>query len=516
MGTTVDETISTPAGNVDVKFDSATDVTQIRSTLNLQFQNYVYASGDFLVEKTTVGDLTTFKLAASDLDAFLGVNYNAAGEFGAKVTDAGVAMLIEKQGTNAAKYAISTTGGTVGLVGLPGVDLSGPLALNINKLGRTIDVDIPSPTGVNIPLEFTSPDLTQRFGGDLNLSIGGFTTLSGTYAFEIDTATAGRTKVFVAGTNINALLGSDHDGVIGTADDAGARITDGRIGAVFYKTTAGTSYALDAAGTASLVGVTGFTLSGSLAARVNTTGGEVNESIAMPTGAPVSVVFSADDTAPVFKGSVTADASGFASLSGSFAISKASERLKVAVAGATAFVGADDVGLKLTGGNLGMVINTTARKYAIVAGGSISLEGISGFSVGGSASVRINTLGEPVSQTISTPAGDVTLDFPTSAEVLQVSGSVNLTVSDYVDATATITVEKESVGDLTHLTVSASNANALLGVGASTVSTFDDMGPRSALDQRQSRRYLVLRFRSTRNSLAGWYQRPDTRRQSAG
>ena len=108
MGATVDETISTPAGDVAVKFDSATDVTQIRSTLNLQFQNFVYASGDFLVEKTTVGDLTTFKLAASDLDAFLGVNYNAAGEFGAKVTDAGVAMLIEKQGSSAATDRKST------------------------------------------------------------------------------------------------------------------------------------------------------------------------------------------------------------------------------------------------------------------------------------------------------------------------------------------------------------------------------------------------------------------------
>ncbi|MFN9042119.1 MAG: hypothetical protein ACK5YO_37880, partial [Planctomyces sp.] len=175
-------------------------------------------------------------------------------------------MLVEKQGTNPTKYAISTTGGTVGIVGLAGVDLTGPLELDINKLGRIIDVDIPSPTGVTVPLEFAKPDAVQTFGGDLAISIAGFAALKGTYQFELDTATAGTTKVRVAGTNISALLGSDPDGVIGTADDVGAKITDGRIGAVLYKTSAGTSYALDAAGTAALVGVPGFTLSGSLAA----------------------------------------------------------------------------------------------------------------------------------------------------------------------------------------------------------------------------------------------------------
>ncbi|MFN9291339.1 MAG: hypothetical protein ACK6EB_24975, partial [Planctomyces sp.] len=85
LGEAITETISTPAGNVTVDFSATTDVTQIRSTLNLQFQNYAYASGDFLVEKTTVADLTTFTLAASNLNAFLGVNYNATGEFGVKV-----------------------------------------------------------------------------------------------------------------------------------------------------------------------------------------------------------------------------------------------------------------------------------------------------------------------------------------------------------------------------------------------------------------------------------------------
>ncbi|MGV2341324.1 MAG UNVERIFIED_CONTAM: hypothetical protein LVR18_47535 [Planctomycetaceae bacterium] len=43
------------------------------------------------------------------------------------------------------------------------------------------------------------------------------------------------------------------------------------LGAVLFRTSAGaTSYAIDAKGTASLVGVDGFTVTGDLAARVNT------------------------------------------------------------------------------------------------------------------------------------------------------------------------------------------------------------------------------------------------------
>jgi hypothetical protein len=487
LGESINQTITTPDGAVTVSFPTNVDVTRAEASLALQFSGFVSASGNFLIEKVDSTDLTTIRASATNLDAFLGVNFNQPGEFGVRIDDAGFAMVIEKPTIGSAAFAVSSLGGSLSISGLPALDLDGPLAISINKLGHSIDVDIPTLDGTTIPIEFPTADPVQRLAGDVAFSVAGFTTLKGSFAFELDTATAGTTKVRVAGTNISALLGSDADGVIGTSDDVGAKITDGRIGAVFYKTSAGTSYALDAAGTASLVGVPGFTLSGSLAARVNTTGGAVSESITMPSGSPVSVVFAADDTAPVFKGSVTAEASGFASLSGGFAVSKSTGRLKIAVAGVTAFVGAGDTGLRLTGGNLGVVLNTNSKKYALVAGGSIALEGISGFSVGGSAAVRINTLGEAVNETISTPSGDVTVSFPTSAQVQQVSGSVSLSISDYVEASATITATKETVGNLTTLNVTASDATAFLGVGASTITTSDDMGVRltgGALDLR--------------------------------
>ncbi|MGV2341328.1 MAG UNVERIFIED_CONTAM: hypothetical protein LVR18_47555 [Planctomycetaceae bacterium] len=157
LGTSINETITTPSGDVTVKFDNGTEILQVRGSLNLQFQNFVYASGDFLLEKTQSGDLTTITLAASNLNAFLGVNYGVTGEFGVKVTAAGVAMLIEKQGSNAAKYAISTTGGTAGLVGLSGVDLTGPLCAEHQQTRPHHRHQYPRPQRRDLPAELYGP-----------------------------------------------------------------------------------------------------------------------------------------------------------------------------------------------------------------------------------------------------------------------------------------------------------------------------------------------------------------------
>ncbi|MGV2341514.1 MAG UNVERIFIED_CONTAM: hypothetical protein LVR18_48605 [Planctomycetaceae bacterium] len=72
-----------------------------------------------------------------------------------------------------------------------------------------------------------------------------------------------------------------------------AQVSNARLGAAPYRTSGGNSYAIAPAGTASLVGIDGLTLSGTLAARINTTGGAVDETIEVPGGAPVNVSFTA-------------------------------------------------------------------------------------------------------------------------------------------------------------------------------------------------------------------------------
>ncbi|MEY2726170.1 MAG: hypothetical protein RLZZ458_2037, partial [Planctomycetota bacterium] len=474
----VDETISTPGGSVHVQFETGDDVLQIQSSLSLNFTDFVQASGDFLIEKTDVGDLTTFRLAATNLDAFLGVNFNQAGEFGVRIDDAGLAMVIEKPAGLDAKFAVSSLGGSVSLSGLPDLDLDGPLSISINKLGHAIDVDVPTLAGTTIPIEFPTADAIQRLAGDVSLSVAGFTTLKGSYVIELDTSNSSTTKVRVAGTGISALLGSDADGVIGTADDSGAKISNGRIGAVFYSGASGTSYAFDASGTASLVGVTGFTMSGTLAARLNTTGAAVDETISMPGGDSVRLLLDAADSQPAFTGTVTATASDFASISGGFSISKSSTELIVAAANIKALVGRGDMGLQVLDGKLGIVVDTATRKYAGVASGSVTFEKLDTFEVTGTAAIRMNTLGTPINRSITVPGGSVEVSFPTAAEVLRVTGTVSLGISDFVDASATIDVEKTTLGDITNLVIKSSNVTAFLGSGAATESLADDVGVR--------------------------------------
>ena len=274
----------------------------------------------------------------------------------------------------------------------------------------------------------------QRFGGDLNLNIAGFTTLTGTYAFELETA-AVATEIRVAGTNINAVLGSNPDGIIGNTDDVGARIANAKLGAVLFRTAAGaTSFAVDASGTASLVGVDGFTLTGDLAARVNTTGGAVNETITLPSGETVPVIFAETEAAAVFKGTVTAEVSQFATISGGFAISKDGSKLTVAAAGVTAFVGSGDLGVRVTDGQLGVVVKTDTKNFAAVASGNAALEGVPGLTVTGSGSVRINKLGTAIDETISTPGGDVRVKFDDGTDVLQIRSSLSLQFESFVYA----------------------------------------------------------------------------------
>jgi hypothetical protein len=404
--------------------------------------------------------------------AFLGVQRGQADEFGVRVSNASAALIIEKTAGTAAKFAARTNVGTVSIPGLPDLDLSGPTALEINRLGRSITANIPDLSGVNIPLSFSTGDLVNRFGGNLDLDIDGFTRLTGAIAFEKQTDN-GTTEIRVAGTGINTFLGRNDDGTVGNSDDVGVRITNARLGAVLYRTSAGaTSFAVDAKGTATLVGVDGFTLTGDLSARINTTGGAVNETINMPSGSPVVLTFGATEAAAVFSGTVTAEVSQFATISGAFSVASSANRLTVAASGVTAFVGNGDLGVNVTAGNLGAVIKTDTKKFAVVASGDAALQGVSGLTVTGGGSVRINKLGETINETISTPGGPVEVNFTSATDILQVRGTLNLQFQSFVYASGDFLLEKTQVSDLTTITLAASNLNAFLGVNYGVAGEF--------------------------------------------
>ncbi|MFN9041105.1 MAG: hypothetical protein ACK5YO_32740, partial [Planctomyces sp.] len=60
---------------------------------------------------------------------------------------------------------------------------------------------------------------TTEFGGAVTLSITGFTALTGKFGFQKETAGT-TTKIKLAATEITSFLGSNPDGVAGTAMDS--------------------------------------------------------------------------------------------------------------------------------------------------------------------------------------------------------------------------------------------------------------------------------------------------------
>ncbi|MFM8477691.1 MAG: beta strand repeat-containing protein, partial [Planctomycetaceae bacterium] len=391
-------------GGVERTLDVEADLQRLALTsVVAAFTEFVEVTGDFSVERRVDGDTTTLLLAASGVGAFLGVQRGTANEFGVGISDASAALVIEKTAGTPVKFAAETHAGTVSISGLPDLDLSGLAALEINQLGRSVNLNIPDPDGRNIPLSFLTAEDVHRFGGALDLGIDNFTRLSGNFAFEKQ-VDHGTLEILVAATNIEAFLGSNSDGLIGTSDDVGVKITAATLGAAFYRNADGdVSYALDARGRSAFVGLDGIQLEADLAARVNTTGGAVDETITFPDDTTVRIVFTEDELDPVFSGHVTAAAGTFATLDGFFSVTSTADSLKIAASGVTGFVGADDTGVSLSSGNLGLVIDTNSGRYALVAAGEIAVSGIDGLTATGDASVRINSLGEAITETISTP-----------------------------------------------------------------------------------------------------------------
>ncbi|MGV2341522.1 MAG UNVERIFIED_CONTAM: hypothetical protein LVR18_48645, partial [Planctomycetaceae bacterium] len=121
----INTTISTPAGPVEVKFDSAADVTQFGGSARLAVGGFVDISGSFGIEKSG----NELLVGVTDVSVFLGVNAGTPEAIGLQVSD-GTLGLVLRNG----KYAI-TSSGAVGLVGLDGLGISGTFMVEANKLG---------------------------------------------------------------------------------------------------------------------------------------------------------------------------------------------------------------------------------------------------------------------------------------------------------------------------------------------------------------------------------------------
>ncbi|MFN6027058.1 MAG: hypothetical protein ACK49E_23110, partial [Planctomyces sp.] len=426
LGETVSETISTPAGDVALNFPTTTEILQVSGSVSLNISDYVAASATITVEKETVGDLTHLTVTASDVTAFLGVGASTAStsdDMGVRLTSGALDLRWTKDtAANTSYYALGARG-TAALVGINGLTLTGSLQAERNTGPNSVTLDFGTTS--------TTDDLTlepgaKRFGGTAELAISGFVSISGSFGFEESTETIGgteTTRIKVAAAGIQTFLGSGGTGV---------RLSDGQIGAVIDKPVGGEAkYAVVASGTAALVGIPGLTLTGTMNARINRLGAAINTVISTPAG-PVQVRFDDGTNVTQFGGSARLAIGGFVELTGSFGIEKQGETLLLGVAGVEAFLGVNGgtssaIGLKVSNGNLGLVLKNGS--YALKTSGDVGLVGLTGLSISGSFNVQANQLGTAVSETVWTPAGNVTVNFPNSQKVLSFGGSATISVA---------------------------------------------------------------------------------------
>ena len=230
-----------------------------------------------------------------------------------RITDANFGMLLI-QNPSGNKYAL-TAGGTAELVGFDGIlELSGSLAVKVNKTGIALNETI-SLGATTVDVVFADGADVMGFYGDVSLQIVDFVKISGAFGFEVQVSGT-TTKLLIGAANVSAFLGVG----AGTPDAIGIQVKDAKLGLVLFKTgTAASTYALDASGTAALVGLDGLVIVGTLGVRVNKTGQTVDETVHTSTtsAGDVLVKFDTTENIQAFSGSITLSVTGVFTLSGS-------------------------------------------------------------------------------------------------------------------------------------------------------------------------------------------------------
>ncbi|MGV2332779.1 MAG UNVERIFIED_CONTAM: hypothetical protein LVR18_01075 [Planctomycetaceae bacterium] len=168
LGAAIDTTISTPDGPVQVKFDTADNVTQFGGSARMAVAGFVDLSGTFGIEKQ--GE--TLLVGVVGVEAFLGIGGGTAGAIGLKVSNGNLGLVL-KNGS----YAL-TTSGDVGVVGLPGLSVTGTFNVRANQLGTSVNETVTTSAG-SIPVVFGTGDKVLTFGGSAVISVAGIFEISG-------------------------------------------------------------------------------------------------------------------------------------------------------------------------------------------------------------------------------------------------------------------------------------------------------------------------------------------------
>ena len=269
---------------------------------------------------------------------------------------------------NLARAGIKGTGSGTVNVAVPGVTFGG-------AFGVTLD----NTNGASTLLVSANP---MTITVDHN-------ALTGSFTFAKTTTRDGTVTQSLVASGVDAFLGDAATGV---------HVSNGAGSILFLPT----GVALDVSGSASLVGVNGLTLGGTLDVRVNDTGRAINETVPAPGGTQ-TLVFAGNENRVAGTATLAvakSDGSPFVSLTGGFSVSQQGAKVLIGAAGLSAFLGANGTGLQVDNANLGLVL--IGHAYALATNGIASLVGVNGLTLTGTAGVRSDTAGA-VDETLQVP-----------------------------------------------------------------------------------------------------------------
>ncbi|MFO0203740.1 MAG: hypothetical protein ACK528_11495, partial [Alphaproteobacteria bacterium] len=253
LGYAIDQTITTPTGAVQVKFDDATDVTEFTGSVTLAIQDFFRvegsvgfgkSAGHLAISDGTSADVNLLTIGGENLNGFVGNRSGTADQVGLALSelDFALALVTDAADLDRNWTAVTANAGQVALVGIPGLTLAATsLSVQINRpaadgevidfLATPLQVSTGTGTALTLDLDGQQGELLRALG-NLEIGVEGFFTASGDFAIEransqVTLADSTQSVVEVELLTIGAHGISGFVGINGGSDEAiGLELSD--------------------------------------------------------------------------------------------------------------------------------------------------------------------------------------------------------------------------------------------------------------------------------------------------
>ncbi len=218
-GNAINEKITVPgvATPVPLTFTSAANVQSFGGTMDLKVGGYIDISGGFSFGQSSItsgtATTTTLQIAASNANVFAGTT-DGGSQIGLQIQNTSLALeVFETQDTALTTQAPSTyalaVGGSVSLVGLSPVVLSGTFNALANSTGNDINTTLSVPNlaggaALSVPLKVSKGTALQFTGSNVMLGVANVFQIGGN--FTVTSQTDGTLAVNIQNAGLSLYL----------------------------------------------------------------------------------------------------------------------------------------------------------------------------------------------------------------------------------------------------------------------------------------------------------------------